>query len=360
MTTHSTILIVDDELSMRMQIESMLQEEGYTLKSVASGRELLEQLPLTPPDLILLDVVMPDLDGFEVCRRIRNDKRFQHIPIIFVTVLDSKKVLTHAMSAGADDFLQKPINKLELCARVRSLLRIKHQYDELEVALHSREELSNMIVHDMSSLITSILLHATLLKEKVIDNDTLAHLDMIYTAADHLDSFVNDMLMVAKMEQCKLRLHPNLVNVNQLILEAEKHFNIIAHSKGIQLRMELPTPDLNRVIDSNLFRRVISNLLANALQYSPPGSSVMLRLTAQENADSQSHFRLQVIDEGLGIPEKYWQRIFEKFEVVHLKHEGVSQIGLGLTFCKMAIDAHGGKIFVEPNFPQGSIFVVEI
>lgn len=360
MTLRSKILIVDDELSIRMQLESMLKHEDYDIKLVANGKELLDKIGEIAPDLIILDVMMPEMDGFEVCRRVKSNPQFQHIPIILITSLNGKKVLSEGLDAGADDFLQKPVGEIELRARVRSMLRIKRQYDALEATLKMREELSNMIVHDMSSPITSILLHATLMSEKIHDAELLRQLELIRMAADRLDSFVNDMLMMAKMEQSKLRLHPSLVDVNQLVLNAEQHFKIIAQSKNIQLKIELPTPPLEMSLDSNLFYRVIANLLANALQYSPPDTTVILRLQKRYVIDQKPHLRMLVIDEGPGIPEEYRQRIFEKFEVVDLKRKGISQIGLGLTFCKMAVDAHGGAIFVQPNRPSGSVFVVEV
>lgn len=360
MAPRSKILIVDDELSMRRRLQSMLMNKDYEIILLADGKELLDRIGEIVPDLIILDLMLPGIDGFEACRRLKSSSRFQHIPIILVTVLDAKTVLTEGVGAGADDFLQKPVSKLELQARVRSMLRIKRQYDELEATLRMREELSNMIVHDMSSPIISMLLHTTLMEEKITDPQLLEYLKMIRMAADRLDSFVNDMLMLAKMEQSKLRLNPSEVDLNQLILDAEKHFSIIAHSKGIELKLVLPTPALEVSLDSNLFRRVIANLLANALQYSPSETTVTLSLSAKYDAQGKPHLRIQVMDQGPGIPEAYRQRVFEKFEVVDLKKKGVPQIGLGLTFCKMAVDAHGGQIYVKPNEPQGSIFVVEI
>jgi signal transduction histidine kinase len=360
MTPRSKILIVDDELSMRIKLENMLNEEGYEIMSVAKGSDLLTELPEFQADLILLDVLLPDVDGFELCRRVKSNSRFQHIPIILITALNGKKVLVQGLESGADDFLQKPVSKLELRARVRSMLRIKRQYDELEATLKIREELSNMIVHDMSSPIISVLLHTTLLEEAITEPESLNHLRMIRLAADRLDSFVNDMLVMAKMEQSKLRLNLTRVDVNQLASDAQQHFNIIAQSKNIRLIMELPKNPLEMSIDSNLFRRVIANLLANALQYSPNDTTVKLCLEKIEGSDNKPHLYMQVVDEGHGIPEEYRTRIFEKFEVVELKRKGVSQIGLGLTFCKMAVDAHGGKIFVESNRPKGSIFIVQI
>jgi signal transduction histidine kinase len=337
----------------------MLRKENYNLLLVASGRELLDKLPELNPDLVILDVMMPEMDGFEVCRKIKKNIKFQHIPIILITSRNGKEIVAQGLETGADDFLQKPINELELRARVRSMLRIKRQYNELEATLKMREELSNMIVHDMSSPIVSVLLHATLMEEKVTHPELLKHLEMIRLAADRLDSFINDILMVAKMEEKKLLLHLTPVDVNQLILDVEKHFSIIAQSKGIRLVVKLPALPLQMPLDSNLFRRIVANLLANALQYSPGDTTVTLTLETKYR-DHLPHLRMQVIDQGHGIPVEYRERIFEKFGVVDLKRKGISQIGLGLTFCKMAVDAHGGKIFVEPNDPQGSIFVIEI
>lgn len=360
MTPRSKVLIVDDELSIRLQLESMLRKENYDLLLVASGKELLERLAEINPDLVILDVVMPEIDGFEVCRTIRKNIKFQHIPVILITSRNGKEIVAQGLEIGADDFLQKPINELELRARVRSMLRIKRQYNELEATLKMREELSNMIVHDMSSPIVSVLLHATLMEEKVTDPELLKHLEMIRLAADRLDSFINDILMVAKMEEKKLLLYPSLVDVNQLILEVEKHFGIIAQSKGIRLVVKLPAIPLQMSLDNNLFRRIVANLLANALQYSPGETTVTLSLETKYRAEGTPQLRMKVMDQGHGIPAEYRERIFEKFGVVDLKRKGISQIGLGLTFCKMAVDAHGGKIYVEPNDPQGSIFVIEI
>ena len=360
MAPRSKILIVDDELTMRRQLSSMLATEDYDMTLLASGTELLEKLPEIMPDLIILDLMLHELDGFELCRRLKSNNQFQHIPIVLVTVLDAKTALPQGVGAGADDFLQKPVSKVELRARVRSMLRIKRQYDELEATLKMREELSNMIVHDMSSPIVSVLLHATLMENKITEPELLDHLKMIRMAADRLDSFTNDMLMLAKMEQSKLRLNLTPVDINQLILDAEKHFSVIANYKGIHLKLLLPTAPLTISIDSNLFRRVIANLLANALQYSPSDTTVTVSLVAVTKLDGKPHFRIQVIDQGSGIPAEYRLRVFEKFEVIDLKKKGIAQIGLGLTFCKMAVDAHGGKIYVESNQPQGSIFVVEI
>lgn len=360
MNKRPKILIVDDDASIRHNLVEILKPVQYDIRLFDQGQPLLEALTEGAPDLIILDVMLPDINGFELCRQIKTDNRYQHIPIILITSMDGKEALAEGVEAGADDFLHKPLNKIELRARVQSMLRIKRQYDELESTLKMREELSNMIVHDMSSPIISVLLHATLMEEKVSDPEAMQHLEMIKAGADRLDSFVNDLLIAAKMEQSKFLLSASPTDINQLALDAQKHFSIIAQSKGIQLQFELPEPPIEFTLDSNLFRRVIGNLLANALQYSPSATVVNLRLIALPDDEYGTHFQLTVTDQGTGIPEEYRERVFEKFEVVDLKRKGVSQIGLGLTFCKMVVDAHGGKIFVQSNQQQGSRFVVQI
>lgn len=356
------VMIVDDELSMRTHIKMMLENQGYDLQLLENGEQLIQRLAEGElPDLIILDVIMPGLDGFSICKKIKTNHRWQPIPVIMVTVMDAKEALVKGSESGADDFLQKPVNKLELQTRVRSMLRIKEQYDQLDRILHLREELSNMVVHDMSSPITSIQLHAALLEEQLNEPEQKEHLAMIKMASDRLDSFVNDMLMMAKLEQSKLHLNRSKIDVCEMARNAEKHFSIMAKSKNIQLNVKVPDTPINLNIDANLFSRVFANLLANALQYSPPESAVTLQLDyVRSPKDSRHHLKIQVKDQGSGIPEADRQRIFNKFEVVDLKKKGVKQIGLGLTFCKMVVDAHEGHIFVQANEPQGSIFVVEI
>lgn len=358
MVAQPQVWIVDDELSMRVMLERMLASESYKLSLLNNGKALLEKLEHDTPDLILLDVMLPDSDGFELCRRLKIAPAWQHIPIILVTSLDGKELLQQGAEAGADDFLHKPVIGLEVRARVRSMLRLKQQYDALQEVMKMREELSNMVIHDMSSPIIAVLLNTSLLEEKVDDDELRGHLQQIHAAADRLDSFVNDMLMFAKLEQSKLHINPVPTNINDLILDAQTHFTIIAQSKNIDLVMDLPDKPIEALVDSTLFQRVIANLLSNSIQYSENNTVVKIVLEPTERKGKS--FKIKVIDQGPGIPAAYKDKIFQKFEVVNMKRKGVSQIGLGLTFCKLAVDAHEGRIYVTDNQPQGAIFVVEI
>jgi two-component system sensor histidine kinase/response regulator len=359
------VLIVDDEPSAREMLEALLFREGYEMAFAPSGPEALARLDELAPDLILLDVMMPGMDGFEVCQRLKTGKRWRHIPIILVTALDRKEDLAHGLDAGADDFLSKPVNSLELRARVRSMLRIKKQHDELEATLRLREDLAGMIVHDMRTPLTSILgWSELLLARNLATPEGLKYMDRIQNQAHRLNSFINDMLMLAKMKAGRPILSRSIVDMNQLVLEVEKSHSVIARSKMVHLAIDLPEESRQISLDANLFQRMLDNLISNALKFSPAESTVTLRVEYPEAKTASSlqgpRARIQVLDEGPGVPEEHRDRIFDKFEIVALKERDISQVGLGLAFCKMVVEAHGGQIFVDANEPQGSVFTVEI
>ncbi len=356
------ILIVDDEPSARQTMEMLLYKEGYEMVFAANGPEALASLEVMPPDVIMLDVMMPGMDGFEVCRTVKQDDKLSHIPIILVTALDSKRDLARGLDAGADDFLHKPYNSLELRARVRSMLRIKRRHDDLEAALQLRDDLSNMIVHDIRGPLSSILIYCDLLEINVEGAHGLDHLGVIRNEANRLSSSLNDMLMMAKMENNRLVLSTSLVDVAELIEDALKIYEPMATLKGLDMVVEMPPVSHAFMLDGSLWRRVVDNLISNAVKFSPANGRILFQLSyPQLDADDATpQLCLRVIDEGPGIPDEYQHSIFDKFEIVASGRRDVKQVGLGLAFCKMVLDAHNGRIFVTPNQPRGSIFTIEL
>jgi signal transduction histidine kinase len=343
-------------------IEGFLYQEGYDMVFASNGLELLKILPDVSPDIVLLDVMMPEMDGFEVCRRLKADERWRHVPIILVTALGEKTDLARGLEAGADDFIHKPVNEIELRSRVRAMLRIKQQYDELEATLRMREDLSHMIVHDMKSPLSAIVGFSELLLMKGPPLELVRDIERIHEQALALSAFLNDMLIMAKMESGRLILNLATVHINKLIDQVEQSHSAVARLKKVKLVSDLPLADRGLKLDPNLFQRVLDNLISNAVKFSPPGGQVVIRLEYLEaTASSGSKVRITVLDEGPGIPEAYRDRIFDKFEIVDLiQREEIEQIGIGLAFCKLVVEAHGGRIFVMPNEPSGSAFVIEI
>jgi two-component system, sensor histidine kinase and response regulator len=359
------ILIVDDEPSARQTMEMLLLREGYDMHFAANGPEALAALDNFLPDVILLDVMMPGMDGFEVCHTVKTDPKWQHIPIILVTALDSKRDLARGLDAGADDFLHKPYNSLELRARVRSMLRIKKRHDDLQAALLLREDLSNMIVHDIRSPLSSILIYSDLLQSYVSTDLGIEQLHTIRNEAQRLSAFLTDMLMMAKMEHGKLVLTPTMINIKDLVTAALNGYKHVAQLKGLKMTLELPDEERMFSLDENLWRRVLDNLISNAVKFSPRNGRIHLQVSypQQPNGSIDNLNRqlcIRVTDEGPGIPEEHQNTIFDKFKIVASRRRDIAQVGLGLAFCKLVIDAHNGRIRMEPNEPRGSVFVVEL
>jgi signal transduction histidine kinase len=300
--------------------------------------------------------MMPDITGLELCRQLKLSPQWSHIPIIMVTALSTKDDLSRCLDTGADDFISKPVNGTELRARIRSMLRIKAQYDYVQSLLDMREDMVNMIVHDLRNPVSSILLTAELLKlpGRIPDNQR-KQVERISQAGRSLESMINTLLIMAKLESNKMVLSRTNVNLFSLCTSAITDFETSAASKNLQLIIQAPEVHHPISIDANIVRRVIDNLLSNAIKFSPEDQSIIVQIAYSERGGTT----IQVMDSGQGVSEPLRQLIFEKYEIGEFK-AGTGQVGLGLAFCKLAIEAHGGTITVQNNHPTGAIFTIVI
>jgi two-component system, sensor histidine kinase and response regulator len=353
--------VVDDEANNLTVVELLLSHADYELSYFDSGLPMLEAMQHRLPDLILLDVMMPGIDGIELCHRLKRDDRTKHIPIVMVTALSSREDLSRCLEAGADDFISKPLNGLELRARVRSLLRIKRQYDELQGLVHLREEmlqlrmdLANMVIHDLRNPLANILLSCQILQMRGLDDRTAPKIQQIEYAGQRLETMIDSLLMTAKLESGKLALHPTRVDLPELVESVCAEFAAIAQQQGVNLVQELAPGELIIQGDATLLRRVLDNLLSNALKFAPVQSDVTVAVLAHDD-----QMLLQVRDRGQGVNPELRDQIFAKFEIgQHLPQ--VKQMGLGLAFCKLVVEAHGGQIQVGDNDPTGCVFTITL
>ena len=363
MNDYPCILIVDDEPIGRETLGEMVMSEDYQLFYASNGFDALAMAAEVALDLILLDVMMPGLNGFEVCRKLKADPMQRHVPVILVTALDDRSDLVRGIDAGADDFLHKPVNSMELRARVRSMLRIKSQYDALQETLYLREKLANMIVHDMRTPLAAILALSELAQLEATDPVQMQEdLETIYSHALRLNIFVNDMLMLAKMRAGELVLNRSMVDIEALVDLVKQSHLVMARLKRIDIAVHWPVLDASEVfIDEALFQRVLDNLLSNALKFSPPGSEVIVQVSMSDvPSTGENQLKMSVIDRGPGIPPEFRETVFDQYTIVDIKQKDISQIGLGLAFCKMVVEAHGGRIYTESNKPHGAIFTIEL
>lgn len=355
------LLVVDDEPINVELLCDLLDAMGYRVTGATGGEAALQAVRREPPDLILLDVMMPGMNGYEVCRLLRRDPRSAKIPVVFVTALSDTEDKLKAIEAGGDDFLTKPFNRPILLARIRSLLRLKAAGDELERSYRKLQELERlkddlmkMIVHDLKSPLTAML--ATL--EMAVDGDlgplseTQRRLldDAQHRGSDVLQ-LMNDLLELAQLEESRLSLQPEELHTGELLREVAADWSVRTDLEGATLEMG-PVCECSLRADPQLLRRIFGNLIGNAFRHA--GEGVQVRLSATPSPGGEG-VRFSVCDNGVGIPPAYHELIFRKFGSVRLG-ERSNLSGLGLTFCKLAVEAHGGRIWVQSREGEGTAF----
>jgi len=280
------ILIVDDEERNVKLLRGMIASEKYEVDTASGGQEALDYLKSNKPDLILLDVMMPDIDGFEVCRHLKADEDTRIIPVLMVTALMEKEHRVKAMQVGADDFLSKPVDRTELLVRVKSLLRIKAFQDKLfesnrqitaknerlEELERTKEELTHMVVHDLMNPLAVISMGLDLLLFDTLNYDDQQKETMQqchYNCAE-LKRMIQSLLDIHKMEEGKLRPDRKQIDIVGLIENLMDSFKPSAEYNQIELEFDPQNSDLDLSGDEMLIKRVIANLISNAIRHTPP------------------------------------------------------------------------------------------
>lgn len=357
------ILIVDDDPGVREAVSTLLALEGYDLDVASNGQEALAQADAAPPDVVLLDVLMPGMDGFEVCRRLRGDPARAGVLIVLITMLSSKEDLVRGLDAGADDFLSKPVNGMELRARVRSMLRIKRQHDDLQakhaelyLVQRQKQELMAMIVHDLKSpLFSMIIMTESSAQDPAVSAEARAALKNVADLGRTIDRMILDLLDVSRSDDGALVARKKPVILKELARAVCAALKVRADAKQISLAAEVT--EVVADADPGLLRRILENLVDNAIKYAPPDSEI--RVSAAATAEGAL---IKVCDQGPGVPPDDRERIFERFVRLERDAERHSRIstGLGLAFCRVAAEAHGGRIWVQDNAPIGTCFCVAL
>lgn len=362
----SNILVIDDTPANLSLLESMLREQGYEVRPFPNGRQALRSIENDPPDLILLDINMPEMNGFDVCRELKSREETRHIPVLFISALQNMQDKVLALDLGGVDYITKPFQLEEVLARVRTHLKIRKlqedlrvQNGQLQTSLQQlrqleqfRDNLIQMIVHDLRSPLTGMLGYLELLKieDEGLSGRQLNCVSHIETNTQKLIRLINDLLDVGRLEANRMPLQLATVEVDSLSMEAQ---NILGSLAGdFKVVHVVEPPGLSVWVDPAIVRRVLANFLANAFKFSPPGSQILLTAKLQEAV-----VKFSVHDSGPGIPVEHRETIFEKFgQVAGQVGNGSHSTGLGLTFCKLAVEAHGGRIGVNCDAPQGSEF----
>lgn len=354
------ILVVDDTPSNIQTIAAILKENGYQISVAQNGAQALEVVARVKPALILLDVVMPVMDGLEVCRRLKADENFASIPIIFLTGKTETNDIIRGFEAGAVDYVAKPFNTRELLARVHTHLTFRRQQKELKENYRRlseleglRDSLVHMVVHDLRSPLLGLSgclqmlqgdLAGTLGPEQATD------LDSAMDAARRLGEMVTSLLDVSRLEAGEMPLQKLDIDLYTIIDRAVDSLGALTRDRRIVTAP--PGVPVTALCDPDIVGRIVTNLVGNAIKFTPTGGEV--RVAAELIGDE---VRVTVADDGPGIPSGFRERIFEKFGQVANKEVGMPpSSGLGLAFCKLAVQAHGGTIGVDSKVGTGSTF----
>ena len=352
------ILVVDDQEVNLELMEAHLVPEGSEVCFAGSGPEALDKLDSEQPDLVLLDIMMPEMDGNEVCRRLRSAPGHDTVPVVMITALeDEVDNRVKSIEAGADDFIEKPVVKRELLARVQSLIEKQQAYRalsqknaNLQAATQMSHDLRHMILHDIGTPISELDLALGLAMRREKDRKKAQLLQWMSLSTERLNRLTGDLLDLDRLEEGRLPLHRTVTDINALVRSElghlRRHPDCLTRSILCSLAPGLP----EAYVDANLLVRVLANLLNNALKYTPSDSSMQILTSA-----SQDYVEVTVCDNGPGIPAEEREVIFDKYYQAENRHhpERKGQ-GLGLAFCKMVIDAHGGRIWVDGE--QGACF----
>lgn len=351
------ILAVDDTPANL----SLLKERGYRVRPVPSGALALQAAAAERPSLILLDIGMPEMDGFEVCRRLKADARLKDVPVIFLSAHTDVADKLKAFAVGGVDYVTKPFQFEEVHARVAAHLEICRQRRALEESYQKladleklRDSLVHMMVHDLRTPLSALCAFLDFLKEDAgpaLSEDGRNDIEEATAAARKMVDMVSTILDVSKLEAG--RLVPRLAAHDVGAIAADVAKSLGALTRDRTLWVEPRSAPAMALVDRELIARVLQNLLANALKFTPTGANISVRV---ESAGDVVH--VEVKDSGPGIPADQLGRIFDKFGAVEARASGrrYSSTGLGLNFSKLAVEAHGGAIGVDSVEGKGSTF----
>lgn len=362
-----TILVVDD-VPENIDIISGVLQGKYRIKAALNGPVSLKiARSESPPDLILLDIQMADMDGYEVCKTLKSDPKTRKIPVIFLTGKTETDDETRGLELGAVDYITKPINPPILLTRINTHLNISNQKKELEksyqtikMAEESRDTLAHMIVHDLNNPLANILGFSQL-AERVLQKETLdrervmKHIKGIQSSANQMRVLIRGILDISKLEAGDMPVNLAILDGVKLAREASAQFASSSEGEPL-IKFESSLEQALLKADEELLMRVLQNLIGNALKHTARGTSITCSVHRTEE-----EIIFSVSDQGPGIPEEYTDKIFDKFFQIQSRTEGKKYgVGLGLAFCKMAITAQGGRIWVESKEGDGSVFKVAL
>lgn len=358
------ILIVDDDrLNVRI-LTSILNPEGYVMQAAHSGEDALAAYEHFQPDLVLLDVVMPGISGFDTCRTLKARHGDALAPVIFITAKSESDDVVEGLEAGGVDYLPKPFKSREALARLRTHLhnrllseQQRQLVAQLSTANAAKNRLLGMVAHDLRNPIASVRSLTEFLTDETLGPMTVEQQEIVKTIQETSQSMltlVNDLLDVSVIESGVLKIQPEERPIGELLTKSVHLNNINAAKKGSRIEVDGEPSAAMLRIDADKVRQVVDNLLSNAIKFSPPNSTITV-----STERSEAYYSVLVRDQGPGIPDGERHKLFQDFGQTSVKPTaGEKSTGLGLAICRRIMESHGGSIAAESMSAGGSIFTI--
>ncbi|MBR1688190.1 MAG: hybrid sensor histidine kinase/response regulator [Prevotella sp.] len=357
------ILIVDDVVSNVLLLKILLTNEKFQVCTASNGNMCIEVAKKEHPDLILLDVMRPDISGFDAAVILKKDPETQEIPIIFLTALNNPSDLVHGFQVGANDFLTKPFNKEELVMRVMhqiSLVAAKRiiiqQNEELRRTISNRDKMYSVIAHDLRSPMASIRMVLNLvvnaISPDVIGPELFELIDKANRESEETHDLLDNLLKWTKSQTGRLNVVYQDLDLNDIVPGVVDIFMMIAETKKIKLEYIPAAETLTVRADNDMMKTVIRNFLSNAIKFSNEGSSIEVMVTRKDD-----FAKISIRDHGVGIAPDRLAGLFHKGETTY-GTGGEEGSGLGLQLCADFARKNGGDVEVESTLGEGSTFSV--
>ncbi|PIQ88445.1 MAG: hypothetical protein COV72_08270 [Candidatus Omnitrophica bacterium CG11_big_fil_rev_8_21_14_0_20_42_13] len=361
------ILVVDDNPNERAAVERVLLRSGYEVIQATSGREALLILNQRKIDCVLLDHLMPDMDGLEVARQIKKDERLKIIPVIMLTGRDKEDDVLAAVNAGADDYIVKTSEPDLLLLRIEAMLRLgrlqRELYDKnslLDKAnsdLHKldmlKSEFVSTVSHELRTPLSITREGLNLVLEEVTGSLNKQQKELLEVAKNNIDrlgKIISDILDISKIEAGNFPIHKSLVSINRLLQKTFLFFKQRAEQKGIEITLNMPKTEIAAYVDGERIAQVLSNLLNNAVKFTSEGGRIIIGLN-----EGERDIVCFVEDTGIGIADTDLDKVFTKFQQFSKSYgPGEKGTGLGLSIAKKIVNMHEGRIWVESQLGKGT------
>ncbi len=352
------ILAVDDSPDNLFLIQLALEQEGHKVVLAQDGPHAIEQIIKSPPNLIVLDVMMPGMSGYEVTKWIRSQNNLPFIPILLITAHEQSSVVT-GLDLGADEFIRKPVQIDELQARVRALLRLKYSIDE-------RENFVYCLTHDLRTPLVAADRMLNLLQEGAfgeISSQMHEVFDNMLRSNKTLLEMLNTLLAVYRYESGEKFLSFIPINMAELIDDVMTQLKPLAEEKELEIKLNLTTTTQEHTIEGDRLelRRLLTNLIGNAIKFTDKGFiAIRFKKSAGliiKETEISNWLTIEIEDTGMGMSPEIQAAIFERFRQGNHKRSGT---GLGLHLCRRIVEAHFGVIEVRSELNQGSIFTINL